>query len=659
MGSRVALGEHPQLIARDAATSSHVTEQEETTYIRDENVNAKEDDSDLPSNLDSSESELDVIPEEDDSELDEELRAFRTERRKKIHQKKKKKVPVPTPEVELGEAGADKGFDDIIRLNKRDKYAGRLGGDEECYSSSDIGSDTSRDELDVLAQRGIDLPARRKSRKLRFDPNCQITIFELGMVFESVVQFRKTVQSYAVENKVQLELKPNEKHRIRVKCKSKILCKWEIYASIDKNSGDFIVKKYHPFHRCPTKNKNKLCTSVYIAHKFQDRIVSQPNIKLWEIQELVRDELGLYVGRTVCFRAKCRVMSQFMGDWNLEFSRLCDYADIIKKTNPGSSCWVRTDKDTIPGKNLFVYFYMCFDALKRGWLEGCKKIIGLDGCFLKGLCKGELLVAVGRSGNNQMFPIARAVVDQETKHSWTWFIEYLISDLELGNGVGLTIMSDCQKGLIPTIQELLPNAEHRRCARHIWSNWSINWKGEERRKQFWRCAKASYEVKLKDELAKPNEVGPRHKSIITMLEEIRHKIMNRHVDMRRFANTWITDVSPMASEGDTRFIVDQVRRTCTCRSWQLRGIPCPHVVCAFYHLDQEPENEIESWYRHEVFLKAYQYSIQPIPNMKMWPESNNPSIEPPEVKHMPGRPGRCRRKQKDEPRKKYGKLSKG
>lgn len=42
----------------------------------------------------------------------------------------------------------------------------------------------------------------------------------------------------------------------------------------------------------------------------------------------------------------------------------------------------------------------------------------------------------------------------------------------------------------------------------------------------------------------------------------------------------------------------------------------------------------------------------------MWPESNNPSIEPPEVKPMPGRPGRCRRKQKDEPRKKYGKLSK-
>lgn len=134
------------------------------------------------------------------------------------------------------------------------------------------------------------------------------------MVFESVVQFRKTMQSYVVENQVQLKLKPNEKHRIRVKCKSKILCKWEIYASIDRDSGDFTVKKYHPFHHCPTKNKNKLCTSEYIVHKFQDRIISQPNIKLWEIQDLVRDEWGLYVGRTVCYRAKRKVMSQFMGD---------------------------------------------------------------------------------------------------------------------------------------------------------------------------------------------------------------------------------------------------------------------------------------------------------------------------------------------------------
>ena len=35
----------------------------------------------------------------------------------------------------------------------------------------------------------------------------------------------------------------------------------------------------------------------------------------------------------------------------------------------------------------------------------------------------------------------------------------------------------------------------------------------------------------------------RHKAIITMLEEIRHKIMDRNIAMRQFAETWISNMS--------------------------------------------------------------------------------------------------------------------
>ncbi|XP_075083615.1 uncharacterized protein LOC142167351 [Nicotiana tabacum] len=179
-------------------------------------------------------------------------------------------------------------------------------------------------------------------------------------------------------------------------------------------------------------------------------------------------------------------------------------------------------------------------------------------------------------------------------------------------------------------------------------------------------------------------VGPRHKSVITMLEEIRHKIMNRTIEMRRFAETWVTDIAPMVivileenkalsrrckvmwntehgfevDEGVYRFIVDFRTMTCTCRSWMLRGIPCQHAVCAFYDREMDPDDYVAHWYRKETFLKAYQHFIQLIPNMKMRSDSTNPSIEPPEPKPMPGRPKRYRRKAKDEPRKKHGKLSK-
>ena len=59
----------------------------------------------------------------------------------------------------------------------------------------------------------------------------------------------------------------------------------------------------------------------------------------------------------------------------------------------------------------------------------CRPIIGLDGCFLKGKYGGELLTAVGREENDQMLPIAFAVVEVENKDSWTWFLELLIEDI--------------------------------------------------------------------------------------------------------------------------------------------------------------------------------------------------------------------------------------
>ena len=55
--------------------------------------------------------------------------------------------------------------------------------------------------------------------------------------------------------------------------------------------------------------------------------------------------------------------------------------------------------------------------------------------------------------------------------------------------------------------ELLPDCEQRMCARQIWSNWQKTWRGKERRKQFCRCAKSSFEVKFQDEMDKLSILG--------------------------------------------------------------------------------------------------------------------------------------------------------
>ncbi|OIT40616.1 hypothetical protein A4A49_14730 [Nicotiana attenuata] len=111
----------------------------------------------------------------------------------------------------------------------------------------------------------------------------------------------------------------------------------------------------------------------------------------------------------------------------------------------------------------------------------------------------------------------------------------------------------------------------------------------------------------------------RRKSVITMLEEIRHKMMSRKVDMIKFVETWASDISPMArlvleenkeigrklkvqwnadtgfevNEGMYRHTVDIQKREYSCRLWRLRGIPCQHAICAFNKIGKEAEDYVE------------------------------------------------------------------
>ncbi|KAH0723045.1 hypothetical protein KY289_006089 [Solanum tuberosum] len=120
-------------------------------------------------------------------------------------------------EIPVGEAGGiDRGFEDIGK-NKTDKYARKLGGDEDYIDSSDCWSDDSDEQLDVDAVRGVDIPTRRRSKKVRYDEDCEVSIFELGMVFEGANQFRKAVADYAVEYRRQINIRGGALLNLQVK----------------------------------------------------------------------------------------------------------------------------------------------------------------------------------------------------------------------------------------------------------------------------------------------------------------------------------------------------------------------------------------------------------------------------------------------------------
>lgn len=95
-----------------------------------------------------------------------------------------------------------------------------------------------------------------------------------------------------------------------------------------------------------------------------------------------------------------------------------DYQQELMRNNPGSTVAITLDPEMRDDQHVFQRFYMCFAACKKGFLAGCRRVIGLDGCFIKGATYGQLLCALGRDANNQIYPIAWALVEKETYDSW-------------------------------------------------------------------------------------------------------------------------------------------------------------------------------------------------------------------------------------------------
>ncbi|XP_016560979.2 uncharacterized protein LOC107860214 [Capsicum annuum] len=327
--------------------------------------------------------------------------------------------------ISLGKKGVDVGYDTILS-KKKNSLEGKIAGDEPYIDSDEEVSFEIDSDLDIYGDTEVEQPTRRegKSRRAKrnykrimFDPTCKLIVWELELCFENVGEFRKTLTRYVVQEHVERNKFVNESKRIRVKCVDG--CPWLLFASIDSRTTDFLVKKYIPVHKCNATTKNKLVNSKYLAKRYWDRITSEPGIRAFQIQELLKNDLKVYIGRTVARKARNIVLQKIMGDHVEDFKRILDYRDELLKTNPGSTYVVRFSEETFEGgRKQFQSFYICFDALKKAFKTGARRCIGFDGCFLKGICKGQLLVAICKDGNNQMLPLAWAVVEVENKFTW-------------------------------------------------------------------------------------------------------------------------------------------------------------------------------------------------------------------------------------------------
>lgn len=66
---------------------------------------------------------------------------------------------------------------------------------------------------------------------------------------------------------------------------------------------------------------------------------------------------------------------------------------------------------------IFQRLFNYFEGIVQGWKDGCRRIICVDAAFLKTILGGQIMSAVGRDPNEQMFPLAWAAIEGENNNS--------------------------------------------------------------------------------------------------------------------------------------------------------------------------------------------------------------------------------------------------
>ncbi|KAH6770200.1 hypothetical protein C2S52_015003 [Perilla frutescens var. hirtella] len=93
-----------------------------------------------------------------------------------------------------------------------------------------------------------------------------------------------------------------------------------------------------------------------------------------------------------------------------------------------------------------------------------------------------------------------------------------------------------------------------------------------------------------------------------------------------------------------QFIVDMPGKKCSCRAWDLTGIPCIHAISAITFLKEEPSDFVSECYTVMKYIEAYKYGIEPTNGPTMWPHADGYPVLPPLVRKMPGRPKKKRKR---------------
>uniref|UniRef100_A0ACD6A8B1 Uncharacterized protein n=1 Tax=Avena sativa TaxID=4498 RepID=A0ACD6A8B1_AVESA len=282
--------------------------------------------------------------------------------------------------------------------DKRKRKRASVKGKTKC----EIKEEESEDE-DLWGPESDDETVKCKFKNFRED-DLHDPKFSTGQVFCNVDLLRRAIRSYSCKHRKPIKLPINDKKRVRAVCLKD--CSWYLWASSDSRTEAFQIKRYTAEHTCAGKWNISAFTAKFIADKYLETFRADQGMNIRNFSRIVQKGWNMTPSKSKLQRARRIAINVIYGDEEQQYKMLWDYANAIRRSNPGTSFYL-----SLNDGGRFKQCYMSLEACKRGFLQGCRLVIFIDGCHIKTRYKGQLLCAVGMDPNDCIFPIAMAAVE--------------------------------------------------------------------------------------------------------------------------------------------------------------------------------------------------------------------------------------------------------
>ena len=132
--------------------------------------------------------------------------------------------------------------------------------------------------------------------------------------------------------------------------------------------------------------------------------------------------------------------------------------------------------------------------------------------------------------------------------------------------------------------------------------------------------------------------------------KIRKRLYKEKLACSKWLACWAGRTKFEVKSGLVSFIMDLEEKKCSCRKWDIIGIPCCHAISCIFFNKEDAKKYVNASYERTTYIDCYKPIIEPINGQNMWKASGLPPVQPPIKRRPPGRPKKKRALEPDEPR---------